>query len=180
MPIVGHDPAVIGIQIAGRGPRKNDRVTHEEERGAGIFAQRIEGHSSVGGAGTSARDRRGNELRAGELLYAGGDGERVEMLKIFFVAKGRIAHGAGEDVESAGFRIDHWSGSDADFGLNKGAFDVARRHGGNVALFVQKTHMPQRRIVRAIGVEGVDAIVLGGDVEHVVGALAGDIDGWEK
>lgn len=45
---------MIGIQIAGRGPCENDRVIHEEQGGAGILAQRIEGDLSVGGAGAFA------------------------------------------------------------------------------------------------------------------------------
>jgi hypothetical protein len=93
------------------------------------------------------------------------------MLKIFFVAERRIGHGAREEVESAGFEIDNRTGRDANFGHSTSRVGTAA-----MSRFLSR----KLTCHRAIGVEGIDGIVLGGDVEDVVGALAGDVDGWKE
>ena len=54
--------------------------------------------------------------------------------------------------------------------------NVNGRNGEDGLGFVQEGYFPQGLGRGAVGVEGIDAVVLGGDEEHVVFALTGNLD----
>ena len=104
----------------------------------------------------------------------------MEMLKVFVVA-GRVTDGgAGEHIERSGLDVDDGSGRDADFRPNKRTLHHVFRERNDAARLVEEADFPERRIARAVGVEGINAIVFGGDEEHVVFALAGNLDAGKK
>ena len=61
-------------------------------------------------------------------------------------------------------------------GLNKRALHMSSDRGIVPARFVEKADLPERRVAGTIGVEGVDAVVLGGDVETSCVPLPGNFD----
>src|SRR5271170_798429 len=89
-------------------------------------------------------------------------------------------HRAGENIQRAGFCVDHWSRGDTDFGLDEWALDIVRGNESDAAFSIEETDLPQRRVGGAGGIEGINAVVLGGDEEDVVEALAGNFDSWNE
>src|SRR5262249_5497050 len=75
--VVRHQPAVIRTNVAGRAPREIDRVFGQKERGAGIFAQCVEGHLTVGCTGAGPVDRSFDFDGASKFFGTRGDGESV-------------------------------------------------------------------------------------------------------
>ena len=93
--------------------------------------------------------------------------------------------GEGGDVEDVGRGINDGSAGDANLRRDLAAPDIGRENGGNgcTGWAGEGAGFPERIGVRAeigIGVEGVDAVVFGGDkddiVQAVVGNIARDID----
>src|SRR5258706_16458103 len=73
----------------------------------------------------------------------------------------------GERVKGLAGKVDDRSGRNADVRIEKGARNVASGNRGNIFLRVYKTHLPERRGGKCIGVEGGDAVFLGSDEEDV-------------
>jgi hypothetical protein len=86
--------------------------------------------------------------------------------------------GLGDDVEGIGGRVDDRCAGDADFWCDVGCADVAVRDGCDTLGGVDERVFPEvaLRGVIPFGVEGVNAVMLGGDEEDVVRPLAGDRD----
>ncbi len=159
--VVGHHKTVIGLHITRGAPRHDDLVVGEQKAGAGVLAARIE-------VGCADLDR------TAELLDAGGDGEGMETLHEARHTERAAFAGAGEDVERAAREIDDRRGRDADFGMNERAEDVASVECADAA-WLQEADVPET-FAAGVGIEGVDAVVFGRDVEDVVRAFAGDRD----
>jgi diguanylate cyclase (GGDEF)-like protein len=109
--------------------------------------------------------------RSAEFFNARGDGERMQALHV-----ARAFLGPGQNIQGAGVTVDNRSRSDADLGLYEGALDGLSRNGGDAAAGVQETSSPERRGRAPGGIEGIDAIVLGGGKYHVVLSVAGNLD----
>ena len=93
------------------------------------------------------------------------------------VISGRKQHarapGAGQHIEGAALRVDDRSRCDADVGGDEGALHIIRRDRGFPVF--NKAHLPQGRAV-TVGVEGIYAVMLGHDEEHIVPALTRNLD----
>src|SRR5580704_3789464 len=86
--------------------------------------------------------------------------------------------GAGQNIQRAGPGVDHRRGGDSDFRRNEETLRVG--FGNRARVVLQEADLPQRRGGIAVGVESVDAVVLGSDEEYVVAALAWDVDAGNK
>src|SRR5690348_5136154 len=102
------------------------------------------------------------------------------MLEELVIANRVPDHGSGKDIERAGFKVNDGCRGDANIGPNKRTLHDVFRWQGNAARLVEKAHFPQRRIGGAVRVEGVNAIVLGGDEQNVMHAFAGNLDRREE
>ena len=100
----------------------------------------------------------------------------MQVLKILIVANCVTDLGASEHVERSARKVDDRCRGDADFRSNKRALRVVFRNRHGTTRFVEQAHLPQRRIIGTCRIEGVDAVVLGGDKKNVVLALARNID----
>jgi len=167
--VVGHNPAVVGSDVAGGGPGEVDVSVEKEEGGAWIFFQRVEGDLAVGGAVAFAGDGCGDGDGAVGAFASGGDVEGVE-----FLDEGAVLFGADQDVHGFGGGVDDGGWRDAYFGKDEGALYVAVGEGGGAVCRVEEAGVPERGVVRAVGVEGVDAVVLGGGEDYVALAEVGD------
>lgn len=82
-----------------------------------------------------------------------------------------------DDVHSVGGEVDGGSTSDADFGDDvcggKVAVGNSSSPGGRAVSGIEKSDLPERS-AGSVRVEGIDAVVFGGDEDDVVSALAGD------
>src|SRR5205085_10647129 len=103
--------------------------------------------------------------RPAELLGASAQVEGVQPV-VVVRHTGDDLLALGGDVERIGCRVDDRSAGDADFGGDVGAVGLAGRHRGLAGC--EHRDLPQ--YVAGVAVDGVDAIVLGGDVRHVVHA----------
>src|SRR5579859_466415 len=102
------------------------------------------------------------------------------MLEEFVIANRVPDHGSGQDIQRAALKVNDGRRGDANIGPNKRTLHGVFRWNGNAASFVEKAYFPQRRIAGVVGVEGVDAIVLGGDEQNVMRAFAGNLDRREE
>lgn len=164
--VVTDDPAVIGaevVEIAVGGPAGIDHPVDQGQGASFLVGSGNEGNRRV--FGIDRLDDRG----AVELLRAGGEVHRVELLQEVGDAPadgfrhGHEIHGAGRGVDDRGV-------GDADLGGDLGAaVDVrlGHRHGDAADVAVVPVGHSRR-----IGVEGVGAVMLGHDKNHVVGAAA--------
>ena len=141
----------------------------EQQARALFVLLRIEDHDAARAAGAGARKGRLNGLRAAEQLGAERGVERVQPLDVG--AGGCLRHRDDvDDAVRAARAIDDRRRRDADLGRDLRA---APRVAGGLAGAEQR-HVPERGA--RDGVEGVDAIVLGRDVDHIAHAVAGHGD----
>src|SRR5579864_6956377 len=98
----------------------------------------------------------------------------MQMLKIFIRTNGVANHCPRENVQSARVHVDYRRGSDAYFGLDKWAFRVPRGDSRHAAIGIEKTDLPEWRITGTVGVEGIDAVVFGGDEDDIMFTFAGN------
>ena len=112
--------------------------------------------------------------RAARPLRPAGHVERMQAVDV-----GRTGFACrGNGIERARRRIDYRSSNNAQFGSDHRAVHISHGNGAHAVRGVQEVHLPQRRRIRtrAVGVEGVDAIVSRGQENHVVETLAGHVD----
>ena len=117
-----------------------------------------------------------NDTRPAEFLRAARDVQRVQPMNISHHV-GHHFSGFGLDVDGAGNRINDRRAGDADFRHEVAATHIAAGNGRDARRRVDEADLPQRRGIGArvaVGVERIHAVVLGGDIEHVVGAFAGN------
>ena len=141
-------------------------MIHEQQAGALRILAGVEDNFSAGavraGAGISGGDLGG---AAGELC-ASGDVEGVQALMI--CAGGILRHADDKDCAiRSGAAIDDRGGSDADLRRDLAAAVIVA--GG----FVGAEHGGLPKLRAGVGIEGVDAVVFGGD-KHDILRLPGD------
>ena len=141
-----------------RGGRDIDDVAHQQQCGPLVLTERIVGDSAVHAAITSARCRGGQRHWTAEFLGARGQIERMETLK-----ENRVGLPFFEDIQRAGRRINHGSARDANFGNKVSACHIIGRDGASVTR--QERSMPVT--TARVCVEGIHAVMLGGDVHDV-------------
>ena len=92
---------------------------------------------------------------------------------------GRAFFCLADDVHRVGREIDDRSAGDADFRDDVGGGEVTVGNSGGAGRCavrgVEKSDLPERS-AGGVRVEGVDAVMFGGDEDDVVGAFAGDGD----
>ena len=90
-----------------------------------------------------------------------------------------LGFGLGDDVKGEGGGVDDGCSGDADVGVDVTDVDVLVGDPGLVGS--EKGDSPEvaLRGVVAVGVEGVDAVLLGGDEEDVVDGVVGEGEGGE-
>ena len=93
-----------------------------------------------------------------------------------FLDEDAVLPGAGEDVHGFGGGVDDGGWRDADFGCDEGALHVAVGEGSDAVGGVDEADFPEWGIVCAVGVEGVDAVVLGCSEDYAALAEAGDCE----
>ncbi len=157
---------MIRPDIAMRRPGRVHHTVEQQQAGALLVVPGAEDYRAA--ALARARVGRLNRHRAAIPLLARRNVERVQPMN---VATGFLGH--GDRVYSAGLRIDHRRAGNADFRHDLSAAGVLVGHSSNAGRGVQKADVPQQH--PGIGIESVDAIVLGGHVYRVVDALAGDV-----
>jgi hypothetical protein len=84
-----------------------------------------------------------------------------------FLDESFMLFSAGQDVDSFSRGVDDGRRSDSDFGRDEGTEDVLLRRDGDAVLRIDEAGLPQGRVAGAIGVEGVDGVVLGGREDDV-------------
>jgi len=84
--------------------------------------------------------------------------------------------GAGEDVKRSGLEVDDWSGRDANLWRDEEAAGIAFGERRNALAGIGEIDVPERSGRSAVGVEGIDAVVFGGDEKDVVFAFAGNLE----
>src|SRR5260370_32558250 len=100
----------------------------------------------------------------------------MEVLKVLFIPKDRIAHCPSKHVECARIYVNYWSSCDANFRLDKVALHIACWNSRKASFLVEKTNVPERHVIRPCRIERVHTVMLSGDEEHVMLALAWDLD----
>jgi hypothetical protein len=136
----------------------------EQQRGALIFLTRTEGQRGAVAVGSGARVGGRDIDRAAELLSARADIERVQVL-----INGATDLGLGDDVQGVGRGVDDRRSRDTHFGGYVAAAEIGTAV-DRAAARRNQTHLPVN--CARIGVDGVDAVVLGGDVQHIVRTAA--------
>ncbi len=176
--VVAEDPAVAREGVAVRAEGDVHNTLGEQKRRAVELPERVEPDVSIGIRADAARQCRDHHWPA-ELLGAGGDVEGVEPVHVARPV-GRDLFGQGLDVERAGCGVDHRRRGDPDLGREVVRAHIAGRDGchddpgGRVG---EKADLPERIGIGTRGVvrvEGVHAVVLGGDEHHLAGALPRD------
>src|SRR5262249_11903856 len=115
--------------------------------------------------------------RGGQDLDAGGDVERVDLLHVGKRAVGVRILSLGDDEEPVRPRVDHRTSGDADLGHDVGRLDDgvgAAGDGIDPVGRVDEAVLPE--LNTGIGVEGIDAVVLGRLVDDIVDATIGQRD----
>ena len=180
------------------GPRREDDAAGEDEAGAVMLAQGVEGDDAVHAARAGAADGRsadvgvgpvrdnriGDDDRGAESLGPRGDIEGMQALDVAGVAVARLL-GLRHDVERAGGGVDDGGPRDPDLRHNIAGKHVGlgdRRHPGRR---VDEAGLPEQTAIapriRVVGVKGKDAVVLGGHEDDVVRHSAdGDIGRVER
>ena len=158
-----------GVIVTMRTPGDDQVAVLQEKRAALVFLLRVEGDGPRDRCFTRARDRCLNVHGAAELL-----GTRSQVEHMQCLGGDAIRDRCGDDVEIVADRIDHGSARDADFGDDV----VAPRT--DVRIAVDRPGAGRRQVAlpvhrTRVGVERVDAVVLGRDVDDIVRA-AGDRD----
>src|SRR6185437_13933692 len=105
-----------------------------------------------------AVNRRADRYRAAWLLLAG---RKVERVQLHQVAARVLILGLRDHVQRLVFETDDGRSGDADFWHQVVALDVGRVDRGDSVGRIDKTRLPQRRRRETVGVEGIDAVVLG-------------------
>ncbi len=82
--------------------------------------------------------------------------------------------------ECSGLDIDDGGRGDTDFGPNERTLHHVFGERDRAARLVEEADLPEWRIAGTSGVEGEDAVVLGGDEENVVRAFAGNFNGGNE
>ena len=80
----------------------------------------------------------------------------------------------GNDIDRACDRIDHRCARNADFGLNVTGSHIVIGNAADACAWIQEANLPQGRRISAasiIGIEGINAGVLGGDEHHMMDAF---------
>ena len=173
--VEAHNPPGVGGLIAVRGPPGVDHAVGEEQRVALGVLLRVEDHDGPVAAGALARvgDRRVDRLRR-DLVRAGGDVHGVEALEVGGGAPDHLlAH--RDEIDRAGGRVDHRGVGDPDHRRDLVGAPVVGRDlpgGQDGRRGARGSVVPEDRA--GVGVEGVEAVVLGRDIQDVVDALAGD------
>ena len=166
---------MIGALIAVRRPRDVDGAVIEEQCRALIVRSRVERDVVLRVAPVAgADDARLNDDRAARTLAAVANVERVQPLD-----ERAVLFGAGDEIHRLRQRVDDRRAADPDVvgEVPVGAArltDVGARHGHDAGGRVRVVDVPERRRRRGIvGVEGIHAVVVGGDVDDVANAEAG-------
>src|ERR1700761_2896047 len=115
---------------------------------------------------------------AAEFLSAIGQGERVQSLPVLAERSACWLFAPRQYVERASGCINCGSGSDSNFRLDKGALSIVRRNGRGA--FRQEALAPKRSGWPAVSIEGVYAVVLGRDEQHIVPALVWNFDAFHQ
>ena len=151
---------MVVADVAVTGERRVDHAVDQQQPGTIQLRRRVESDISAAGSRARAPDRRGDHHRRARTLGAGDDIDRVDPLD-----PARRFLSLGDEVDRSRGRIDDRRRGDADLRFEVVA--AVRARGTDV-------ERPQRRgRRRVVGVEGVDGVVLGRDVDHVVDLRVG-------
>jgi hypothetical protein len=115
--------------------------------------------------GSGARNRRLNAYRTAKLLGGGADIERVQVLE-----NRAVEFDLGDDVQRTGGGVDHGRAGDAHFGGDIAAKIQIRIGADRAAAGRDQALLPVQRA--RVGINRIHAVMLGGDVNDVMGAAA--------
>ena len=161
--VVGKDPAAVAIVAEVRAEAQVKDTVEQQEAGAVFLVETVEDGFVPLIAGAGGGDQDG----AARLLIAGGDIEGVEM-----VTDGRVEKRLGHQIHGVGGGIDNWSSGNAFLGeTGTGAAREIFATGSRAT--VKHAGVPE--LGAGIGVNRVDRIHLGDDVDDVVRALPVDV-----
>ena len=136
--------------------------------------KRIEGERAIDAGGAGAGDGGGDD-GGSQLVGAGGDVDGMDALEI-----AAVFLGAHDEIHGAGGKIDDGRGGDADVADDVetvGANYVGDGNRGDARGGVGEVVGPESG--GAVGVEGVNDVVHGGDVEDILHTDAGNRDAME-
>jgi hypothetical protein len=171
--VVADHPAV-SFDVAVRGPAGVDDAVEQQQAGSFLVVLRAERDDGAAVAG--ARDGCSDLDRPTELLVSGGQVEGMQPLVIGGSGPDALL-GHGYQVEGVGGRVDDRSAGDADLRGDLVAANIRGQDDVDVGAGVDEARVPDGvGGTQAVGVEGVDAIVLRGDEYEVMDALARNID----
>ena len=186
--VVPDEPSVIRTVVAVRGPRDVDHAVQEQETASVVVPQGIEedfvadapGADAVDGGTAIPRPHAESSIsdghRPAKLLRARGNVEGMEPLHIVGAVDSDFLR-FRDDVQGPGLVVDDGSTGDADFGHHVTAFDDV--NGGNSADSVGEIGEPDVPVLAeagVVGIERVDAVVLGGDEHDVATAPTGNVN----
>src|SRR5271170_7768926 len=123
-------------------------------------------------------DRGLNKDWTTELFKSGRHRQCVQTLPVLVRRQPVPLLGPCQNVQSSSVRIDHRRRRNSYLLGDKGAFNVIFRNSRDT--LPQKIRPPERRSGLAVGVEGIDAVVLGRNKEHIVPALARYLQSCEE
>src|SRR5712692_8001964 len=178
--LVNQQPPMVQTSVAVRRECDVKDAVVEKQARALVCAQGVEGNlavfiGSVAGAAHARRD----QPRTPELLLSGRDVERMKMLL--------DDSGAGDpfrrDVERSGRWVDDRRARDTNFGVDVSVADEGGGNRANALPGIDETRVPKRRGARPVRVEGVNAVMLGSDVNDIVNAALmreGDLRSVER
>jgi len=157
---------VIGPNVTGRAPRDKDQSVQQQQSRALIVQQRIKSDGPVRTLVGSL-----DQNRAAKFLRSGGYIQGMQTLD-----ERTVFIGPCDDVERAACRINNRRASNPNLRRHVAAGDVTRSKSINSFAGIDKADLPQRRGISAliiVGVKGVHAVMLRGNVDNIVNALVG-------
>ena len=111
-----------------------------------------------------------------KLFDPGRDRKGMQLLRELVAADGAAQLCPSQYVESASLQVYDGRGRNSDLGADEPALNVILRWNSLALGLVEKADLPERRIARAVDVEGVDAVVLCGNVQDIVRTFARHLD----
>ena len=175
--VVSQDPAVVRALVAVRGPGDVDGAVIDQQAGSLIVRPRVERDVVLRVAAVAGPGHAGlNDDGAAGPLAAVANIERVQPLH-----ERAVLLRPRDEVDRLGRRIDRGRAANPDVAGEvdvgaAGLTDIGARHRQDAGGRVRVGDAPQRRRSGGIvGIERVDAVVVGRDVDDVPDADAGDV-----
>src|SRR5215472_1056530 len=78
--------------------------------------------------------------------------------------------------EGAGAHINNRGGGDAHLGTDEWALEFVAMHRLDGPLCAEERNLPQGRIAGTVSIEGINGVMLSGDIEHIVPAFVREVE----